>query len=810
MTRMRRTWLRQASTCLGVAAAAIVASAMLAAAELRSGDAKPSLPPGTIGWVDVPVAEAIVGSKVHVSGWALDPDGIRTVEVRVDGRAYPAHYGIAREDVGRVKPGYPDGRAGGFEFDANLPSLGPLRHEIAIVAVNRAGKETTLARKSLIPAEAFSLWADLPGPPADATSRPFRFLMATSGVAMNGAAEVDTAYAPYLSRTLQIGIAVPILYLRTTKGADADWVFDPDFDLKRKCRDRAVADDSLNAVMRYAIEKKLPVHFVLNGGIWSNATCDAPQWDVVDHLEQDDANCQWNQDDVVFPSDYLKNLPGSTQSPRLARSLTYNVYASKVRAYKRRNLIAAARIVAAFARAHPDLFVGVNLDADTYMNPFFMNKQWFDYNPGMIRQFRHWLAGSGPYAGKAEPGVPDLRAYRRARPMTLADVNRIARKQWRSWESVDPPRRFPGSRREPLTAGELPFWKDPWYQEWEMFRKHIVGLHYDELSRWAHEAGIPTARIFSAQGFIAPEPHLAPFAVRIASRGQDYDTAGVSIEGAIPKFGHLGAILYGETAENATKMEGPHSLFATFARMDPGWAIVETNATNLRTPQTPPVYAQSYRAFRDAFNFDGRQITVMAWNGSNGALVGQPGYSPFTAWRNTPAEEAMRDFLVTHANLPAGARLWTFGNRAHADDDGWRLEGGTLRAPGGFLDLALDLESATLIAPGDQVVRPNDINLLVLGLADTSALASARVFARVDSRDAWRAITPSLPASALERRRAGLLIPLRWPAQWKAGSSIVEEVKIALTFKQGTSHARIDRLALCPANNAPPAGVRRR
>ena len=81
--------------------------------------------------------------------------------------------------------------------------------------------------------------------------------------------------------------------------------------------------------------------------------------------------------------------------------------------------------------------------------------------------------------------------------------------------------------------------------------------------------------------------------------------------------------------------------------------------------------------------------------------------------------------------------------------------------------------------------------------------------ARVDSRDAWRAITPSLPASALERRRAGLLIPLRWPAQWKAGSSIVEELKIALTFKQGTSHARIDRLALCPANNAPPAGVRR-
>jgi len=61
------------------------------------------------------------------------------------------------------------------------------------------------------------------------------------------------------------------------------------------------------------------------------------------------------------------------------------------------------------------------------------------------------------------------------------------------------------------------------------------------------------------------------------------------------------------------------------------------------------------------FNFDAQEVSVMAWNGSNGLYSALPEYLPYTAWRNTPAEAAMRDFMVTHANLPRGARLWTFG-----------------------------------------------------------------------------------------------------------------------------------------------------
>ena len=756
-------------------------------------------PPSTaIGSVDQPLDEAVKGTKLQLAGWALDPSGVSGVEIRLDGRSYPARYGLARDDVSKLKPGFPDSAAPGFEFEGDFGPLTPERHELEVVARNRAGGETVLGRRSLIPPEAMKLWSGLLDARPGLAKPPFRFLMMTSAVQAGGATDAEKAYRTYLSRTQQIGIAVPILFLRTTKGAAGDWVFDPDFDLSRMCEKYKVAEDNLDGVIRYSIAKKVPVHFILNGGIWADATCDTPQWDVNDHLEQDVNNCQWTQDNVVFPDDYTKNLVGSVDSPQLGRTLTYNVYASKVRHYKRRNLQAAARIIAAFAREHPELFVGVNLDSDTYMNPFFMYKEWFDYNPGMLKQFRHWLAGTGPYAGQPEPGVPDLRSYRRKDPLTLAEVNRIARKSWRSWDEVEPPRKFPGFRGVPVLPGEHIVWDDPWYQEWETFRKHIVGLHYDELSEWVHEAGIPKDKIFSAQGFLAPEPEQKPFAVYISSKGQNYDSSGVSIEGSIPRQGHLGAVIYGETAENNSKMEGPHSLFATIARMDPGWAVVETNATNLKHAMTLPTYAQSYHAFRDMFNFDARQISVMAWNGSDGRFVGQPGYQPWTAWRNTLAEGAMKDFLVTHADLPLGARLWTFGGPSYADDDGWRLERGKLRAPGGYLDLELESGAASLVSPPDQVIRTDSIDSLILGLHDEKALAGVQVFARADERAPWVAVTTTLAAASLEKVAAGWRVPLDWRAAWRADAAIASQLKIDLKFRADAQRARIDRVALYP------------
>jgi hypothetical protein len=246
-------------------------------------------------------------------------------------------------------------------------------------------------------------------------------------------------------------------------------------------------------------------------------------------------------------------------------------------------------------------------------------------------------------------------------------------------------------------------------------------------------------------------------------------------------------------------MEVPHSLFATFARMDPGWAVVETNATNLKKPLLKPHYAQSYHAFRDMFNFDAQEVSVMAWNGSNGLYADQPGYLPYTAWRNTPGENAMRDFMVTHFNLPRGARLWSFGAPGYADDDGWRLERGVVYARGGYLDLEFDAATAVLIAPPDQVLRAAKLDSLVLGLHDTGALASVQVFARIDEDSPWQPITAPLAATTLQRVAAGLRVSLNWPVAWRIKAAIAEQLKIVLEFQAGTSRARVDRVALYPA-----------
>ena len=567
--------------------------------------------------------------------------------------------------------------------------------------------------------------------------RPFYLLPALSGVDLGAAEGLDSHYAAYISSTTRVGARIPILYLRTTRGAAADYAFDPDWDIERRCKsgasERRLSDDSLSRVFRHAIDRKLPILFTLNGGIWGDAACDMPEWDINDRLEQARANCQWSEKDEVVGDDFLKNLAGAFDSPELARALTLNVYAAQVRRYKKRNLQQAGRLVADFAREHPALYVGITLDADLYINPFFSESAWFDYNPGTLEQFRHWLAASGPYAGRTEGDVPDLSRYRREKPLSLADAGRLAGRTFADWASVEPPRGF---RRD----GSAPFWEDPWVREWEVFRRHLVDLHYDELSEWLVEAGIARDRIWSAQGFMAPHAAAMPFALTVTSPVKNYDSGGMSVAGAKPTAGHLGAILYGASAQNDIRMEGEHSLFGAFAAIDPGWGVVEYNSADLRTPRSLPTYADAYRGLREMWNHGARFVSPMAWPGSNGRNAAQPGYDPFTAWRETPLEEAARDFLLERANLAPGSKLWTFGSASHADTDGWSVAAGALESRPGHLLLTPDAaRSVVLVSPRELMTDRKLAHRLVLTFEGGRAQV-VRVHARRTQHADWEPV----------------------------------------------------------------------
>src|SRR2546426_5893526 len=185
-----------------------------------------------------------------------------------------------------MKPGSPKSAGGGFEFTADFsPHPAPPgadRRTLTVVAIAEDGRETVIAKRSVIEPAALARWRDL----SFTAAAPFHLLPALSGIKLGGALELDTEYTPYLSPTTRVGMRVPILYMRTTKGAAGDYVFDPGWDIERRCGERRIAEDSLAATLAHATAKSLPLLITLNGGIWAQAACDVPAWDINDRLEQ--------------------------------------------------------------------------------------------------------------------------------------------------------------------------------------------------------------------------------------------------------------------------------------------------------------------------------------------------------------------------------------------------------------------------------------------------------------------------------------------------------------------------------------------
>ena len=749
------------------------------------------IPDHPFGFIDAPASPALTGPKVSLSGWVLAVAGISRVEVHVDDQRYIARHGLPRPDIGQVYASLPEAGHAGFQIDADLTGRLVGRHKLSVIAIDRNGRSHDIGSRTVLAPERLSRWKPLLDARPRLAGTPFYLLPATSGVNVHGADEIRDVYAPYESSTVRSGVRVPILYLRTTKGRAEDWIFDPDWNIDRRCGERRIADDGLASLMAHAVAKQLPVLFTLNGGIWADASCDVPDWDINDELERDPRNCQWTATNQVPADDALRGLAGSQSSPEIGRGLTLNVFADKVRSYKRRNLQAAARIIHGFAARHPDLFVGVSLDPDVYVLPWYAGKEWFDFNPDTIRQFRHWLRGTGPYAGPTQHGTPDLSTYRRKKPLTLAVVRAIAKRQFRTWEDVDPPRTFP-------PQGDLRYqreWNEPWRLLWDQFRRHLVQLHYSELAEWVIEVGIAPDKVFTAQAFTAPDPGYLPQPIHIEGATTDYDSAGVSVEGAIPRRGRLGVILYGEGTRNPTSTQTGEPKFRIFERMAKDWGVVEFSTANLKDLAYLPTYADAYRAFREITNFGGRIVSPMAWNGSNGIFVGQPGYQVFTSWRNTPAEEAAQDLMLERAHLPAGAKLWTFGSVRHNDDDGWTLQGpGTAVAHAGHLEISGGSRTATVVSPPSQYIRASGYDLVVLGISEATLVESIGVSGRLDASSRWIRLADAMPASALKQTAAGLSIPLRWPSE----RVVVDQLRFDITQMKDAAAIRIDHVAVYP------------
>ncbi len=241
----------------------------------------------------------------------------------------------------------------------------------------------------------------------------------------------------------KVGFSSVTRYMNETLGQSQNFVFDPTL---------------LGNIISLSKELNLPVVIMLNGGPWGDvAVPEDPQVNLIDYLEQWPENCQWRDDNVV-PSDSEYATRG------LGRMLTFNNYNSTVHAYRQRNFQAAVREIYNFYLERPDLFLGITIDPEVFMNPYYFS----DYNPQTIQEFRDYL--------RRKYGT--ISAFNRAMGISLLN-----------FDQVDPPRPSFGHTMGGTPLGE----------EWTDFRTFLVDNEVQRQVNWAREVGLPADRIYTHQ-----------------------------------------------------------------------------------------------------------------------------------------------------------------------------------------------------------------------------------------------------------------------------------------------------------------------
>jgi hypothetical protein len=397
---------------------------------------------------------------------------------------------------------------------------------------------------------------------------------------------------------VRVGMRIRVEYLRTTLGRNRDYAFDPYFKAARvRIPGKSMTTAGLDEALLLAARHDMPLLVSLDGGVWADSAFAAPEWDVVDRLEDDESAVQWNQFGRSEKDDALADMPGATSQPQIARMMSLNLYNERFRAYKRRNLEAAVAHIVAHLKRHPRHAVWINLDSDNYINPWFKERQWYDYNPQTLRQFREWLTGTGPYASGGTLAGEGL-----SPSLDLAAINRLAKSAWTSLADVDAP-------RGPLAVD------DPWYRVWIRFKRHLVARHYGDLADWACAAGLPADRIYTAVG-IADRTVAKNFDDPL--RGWN-DQSGVSLAGGKPRCGHLGVVMYGPVTRNAapppaatgSSTADTAPALESVSAVDPAFGVVEFHPADLDFPTRLPTHEEARQSLRNLLDSGARFISPM-------------------------------------------------------------------------------------------------------------------------------------------------------------------------------------------------------
>jgi hypothetical protein len=662
-------------------------------AELPGPEVTNDLP---MGKVIAPEDRHVDPARIELTAWLADEDGIASATVEAEGEGTvigamePRRKNVPLESFrhpqDRRKTSDESPLRRGAVYDATLPgaSLPPGLHRLVVRVRDGKGKETALPGPLVLRRQ-----GEEPGACPGAKLR--LFYPGTASVFRKGFKEMERLRALAGGGCVEVGIRGRVEYLRTTLGREGDYRFDPAFPERLRNRDgHEMTTESLRELLSTALSLKAPLLVTLDGGVWADSKFSAPDLDIVDRLEQDDMAVQWNQDGRAEPDDALSKLPGSVESPQLARMMSLNRYNRKFLEYKKRNLRAAVEEIVQFTRRHPEIHVAVSLDPDQYINPWFYLTQWYDYNPNTLAQYREWLFHLGPYANGGS-----LAGTRREPGLTLREANRMGRASWKDIAQVEPP-------RGPIDYG------DPWQQLWTQFKRHLVAQHYQDLADWIVEAGLPADRIYTGQTFIQ-----ADVATGITDRATGWtDQAGVSIAGAKPANGHIGAILYGPASRDQGRPRSGPSLIDNIRRVDPDWGVPEFHPATIAFPERLPSHGDSYATLLALINGGARFLSPMWGSLARDQMIHPSSFRAYDAMEGTAFEYQLVWWMREMQGRPVGSLLYPFGNRLVASHDGWKPMPGT----------AMQTEAGRLRLTGASVMALHSPPIYALGGAKEARL----------------------------------------------------------------------------------------
>ncbi len=638
--------------------------------------------------------------RVSIKVWVADEDGIATVKLTTDSGHVIANMPVILKDVSYKSVREPREQLMGepsVALHLGQVHSGLVNAKELSVGVHRLLVEVTDKdnKVNVLPGPLIVNTAPKPSQPCQGSA--LKVLMpADTQQFRNGFREMQELKQVVNAGCVQVGIRGRVEYLRTTTGAHKDFKFDPNFpDAIRKNGNNTMTTTALNELLDLAETWQVPLLITLDGGPWADASFSAPNFDVVDYLENDDANVQWNQFGKAEDDDALSKLPGSYDSPQLARMMTLNYFNERYRYYKKRNIQAAAKIINTSNAVKQGLYVGVNLDPDQYINPWFYKTQWYDYNPDTIRQFRQWLTSTGLYSSDGVLAGKGLE-----KPLTIDMINRLAKQNWKKLDQIEPDRAEPD-------------YNSAWHQIWTQYKRHLVAEHYNDLANWLYESGMDSSRIYSSQTFIQTD-----IAITINSYANGWtDEAGVSMAGAKPDKGRLGAILYGPSSRNEGTVRNGQTLFANIRKFDSTWAVPELHPATIEFPDYLPSYSESYQTMASILNAGVTFISPMWGSHASDQLTYTNKFKSYDAFTGTDFEYQLVWWLLQRQRIPVGSLLYPFGNKHVYSTDGWAVTKDIKVKPlYGALELWSSQSTVTVLSPDlDQLFAGKQMTLKVKG-----------------------------------------------------------------------------------------------